>query len=57
MKKSKLLIFLGTALLIGQTTIAQDKWDYQEMNGVRIPTYGETIWHYPEGILFTVSFI
>jgi len=23
--------------------------DYKEINGRKIPTYGETIWHYPEG--------
>jgi hypothetical protein len=23
--------------------------DYKELDGRRIPTYGETIWHYPEG--------
>ncbi len=23
--------------------------DYKEVNGVRVPSYGETIWHYPDG--------
>jgi hypothetical protein len=23
--------------------------DYKSMNGINVPTYGEAIWHYPEG--------
>ena len=35
-------------------TLRKAKWstpvrDYREIDGRRIPTYGETIWHYPEG--------
>jgi len=35
-------------------TMKRAKWstpvsDYMELNGRRIPTYGETIWNYPEG--------
>jgi hypothetical protein len=35
-------------------TMKQVRWstpisDYKEIEGRRIPTYGETIWHYPEG--------
>ena len=35
-------------------TLRQARWstpvrDYREVNGRMVPTYGETIWHYPEG--------
>lgn len=35
-------------------TLRRAEWstpirDYKEFNGRKIPTYGETIWHYPEG--------
>jgi hypothetical protein len=35
-------------------TLRKAKWstpirDYKEIDGRKIPTYGETIWHYPEG--------
>ena len=43
-------------------TLRKTKWstpirDYKEIHGRRIPTYGEAIWHYPEGDFTYGTFI
>jgi hypothetical protein len=55
-EKGELINFVSDdrSALQDDGTLKKARWstpisDYKEIDGRRIPTYGETIWHYPEG--------
>jgi hypothetical protein len=55
-EKGELINFISDdrSALQDDGTIKQARWstpvgEYREMDGRLVPTYGETIWHYPEG--------